>query len=165
MNSTWRYSVLFAGVVCTMCMEGCGASNTEGPRLSIEQHHDHEPHGDDHVQSQFESLADVSAKVKQFRSSIQEAFAASDMDKADGPVHEVGHLLAEIPKLAENWSLSATEQRQVNQAVDSLMDCFGALDERIHSGGSGGKSFDDVAAQIDAAITELESIGDQEGTQ
>ena len=46
-----------------------------------------------------------------------------------------------LSELAAKDSLSEADQQQVKQSVDSLMDSFGAVDERLHGGDDAGKSY------------------------
>jgi len=165
MKSTLNWCPFFVGVVFAALLVGCGSSESPPPASSDKQHdddHDHKSHEEDGAHAKPESLAEAVVEVEQLCNAIQSAFAEGDLDKADGPVHELGHLLEELPKLAAKESLSEAGQQQVQQAVDSLMDSFGALDERIHHGDGEGKSYDEVASSIDDALAELKSVGMQE---
>jgi len=138
-------------------LTGCGSSETAIPATTAESH-DHDSHSD-HAHGEPASLADAVTEVERLRGEIQAAFAAGDLDKADGPVHELGHLLEELPEVAAKESLAEADQQQIKQSVDALMDSFAALDERVHGGDSAGKSYDEVASQIESALAELKSIG------
>ena len=167
MNSVLRWLACLVGLVGVAGLIGCGSSETTRPVSVAEEHeheheHDGESHEDNHAHAESESLADAVATIERLRSSVQESFAAGELDEADGPVHEVGHLLEELPELAAGESLSAIQQEQVKQAVDSLMDSFAALDERLHGGSDVGKSYDEVAAQIEEALAELKTVCQEE---
>ena len=105
-----------------------------------------------------ESLNDSVADAKRLNDEIRDAFAAGDLQAADGPVHEIGHLLASLSERVGQMSLSEADQQKVDFATNSLMDCFGALDERLHGGESKGKSYGNVAESIDTALSELIAI-------
>ena len=157
----WLFCGLSFGLLifASLTLAGCGGGQTTASALSADQHdHDHEAHGDedDHVHS--ESFAEVLTEVEELFAEIKTAFAADDLDTADGPVHGIGHLLEELPQLAAKESPSESDRQQVKQAVDSLMDGFAAVDERIHAGEGAGKSYDEVATEIDEAIAKLKAI-------
>lgn len=167
MSSTSRPLMRCIGLAAAVFLTGCGRSESTVSRPSGEhgnhQHdgdheHDHESHGDSQAHSEPESLADAVAEIERLRGAIDQGFAAGDLDQADGPVHEIGHLIEELPELAAKESVSEEDQQQVKQAVDSLMDSFAALDERVHGGASAGKSYDDVASQVDDAMAILRAI-------
>jgi len=161
MTSVFRLTILGGVLACLPCLTGCGSSGTAAPTTSAADHdddHDHDAHGD-HPDGTSASLAGAVSEVERLRGEIQAAFAAGQLEKADGPVHAIGHLLEDLPKLAATKSLSEADQQQVKRSVDALMNNFAALDERVHGGDSAGKSFDEVAAQIESALTELKSIG------
>lgn len=157
MSRVFCFGLLIIG---SLSLAGCGGEPSTASNPSAESHgHDHEAHGDEHGHAHPQSFAEAVAEIDRLRAEIKTSFAAGDLAKADGPVHEIGHLLEELPQLAAKQSLSEAEQQeQVKQAVGSLMDSFAALDERVHGGDSAGKSYEEVAAQIDAAFAELNSV-------
>ena len=55
-----------------------------------------------------ESFADALTKVEQLRAEIKTAFTADDLGKADGPVHEIGHLLLGFNGHAARGIMSGT---------------------------------------------------------
>ena len=165
MNSTFRPFVGGLFILVGIALAGCGGTQTAAPSPSVDQHdHEHEAPGDGHEHAHPESFAETLKEVEELRAEIQTAFAAGDLAKADGPVHAVGHLLEELPELAAKESLSEAEQHQVKQSIGRLMDSFAALDERVHGGDGTGKSYDEVAVQIDAALDDLKSVGKKEPT-
>lgn len=141
-------------VITCISLAGCGGGQTTASNPPTDRHgHDHD---DGHVHH--ESFSEAVGEVESLNAAVKTAFADSDLSTADGPLHEIGHLLEELPELAAQESLSEEDNRQVKQSVDSLMDSFGALDERIHGGAEDGKSYDDVASEIDAALSNLKTI-------
>lgn len=160
MSPIFRMSWLGLVAVACVSVAGCGGAQTTASNPTSQQHdHEHASHGDEHEHAHPESFTETLTKVDELRAKIKTAFAAGKLEEADGPVHEIGHLLEEIPELAAKQSLPDADQQQVKQAVDALMESFAALDERLHGGDSAGKSYDEVAAQIDSALAELKTIG------
>ena len=146
-------------MVASTSLAGCGASQTSDSTSSSDQHdHDKELHAGAHKHAAPKSLDGALKQLDELRTAVKTAFSAGDLEKADGPVHEVGHLLEALPELAVNESLSEANQQQVEQAVDSLMASFAALDERVHGGDAAGKSYDEVASEIDEALAKLKAI-------
>jgi hypothetical protein len=161
MNPMFRKLALVLLMHASISLVGCGGAQTTAPNSPADRHdHDHKTHADGHAHP--ESFAAAVTEVEQCRAEIKTAFASDDLAKADGPLHEIGHLLKKLPELAAKEPLSETDQQQVKQAVDSLMDSFAELDERVHSGGRAGKSYDDVANDIDKAIAKVNAIKLQE---
>jgi hypothetical protein len=157
MNLMFRSFYLGLFVVAGVSLAGCGGSQTTASNSSAD-HHDHETHGDEHKHTHPESFADALTEVDELRAKVETAFAAGDLAKADGPVHEIGRLLEELPELATKEARSAANQQKVKRAVDSLMECFAELDTRVHGRDSAGKSYAEVADQINAALTDLKSV-------
>ncbi|MBC8355440.1 MAG: hypothetical protein H8E66_25970 [Planctomycetes bacterium] len=162
MNFVLRFSACLALLGSMACLIGCGSSAAKSPASAVEQHDHDESHDDGHGPAPSGSLADAVAKVERLASSIQEAFTAGDFEKGHGPLHEIGHLLEALPDAAAIAPLSSTQKQRLKEAVDSLMDGFGTLDERLHSGSNDGRSYADVAAQIEEAMAKLKAVRDEE---
>ena len=156
----------YAGLVLaisTLCLIGCGSSEVTRPSSTVEEHGDDHDFSDDrHEHTTAKSLGDMVAKVEKLSRTIQEAFQAGDSEKGHGPLHEIGHLLEEIPPAAANELLTLPQQQRLREAVDSLMNSFGALDEQLHGGSNDGKSFNDVATDIQEALAKLKSVYKEE---
>ena len=162
---TWMSRECLYGLLmlASLSLAGCGDSPTTAPDSPAEQQdHDHQAHGDEHehAHAHSESFAEALTEVEEFHAAIKAAIGANDLDKADGPIHEVGHVLEELPKLAAKESLPESDLEQVKQTVDTLMDRFGAVDERIHDGDADGaaKLYDEIAEEVDEAIAALKAI-------
>ncbi len=159
MNSTFRGFSFGVLVVASISLAGCGTSQTPASTSPADQHdHEIESHADDHEHTSPESFAGVLTELDELRTAIKAAFAAGDLEQADGPVHAVGHFLEELPELAAKESASEADRQQIKQAVDSLMGSFAALDERVHGGDAAGKSYDEVASEVDEALATLKAI-------
>ena len=157
MNSASRLVVFAWIVVASIVVAGCAQTSSEPTVKHDDENqgeHDHDSH--DHQESL--TFAAALQEADQLREGIKTAFADNDMEKADGPVHRMGFLLHHLPDLATKASLSESDQQQVQLAVDALTDCFGAVDERLHGGESAGKSYDEVATQVDEQFEELKAI-------
>jgi hypothetical protein len=141
--------------VLSVAMIGCGpkrvdeATGTGGrPPMSID---DLERDTDHHEHAETYNAAVV--ELDAMRQQISDAFAAGDIEAADGPIHEVGHVLEDVVDLARKENFSAEAIAEINSAVESLFDAFGRVDERIHGGE--GATYDEVQSQIDTAFETL----------
>ena len=149
--------VLF--MLASISLAGCGSAHTPASTAPAdEQDRDMALHADDREHAHPESFAGTLTELDELCAAIKTAFAAGDFKEADGPVHAVGHLLGELPELAAKESASEANRQQVKQAVETLMGSFAALDERVHGGGATGKSYDEVASEIDEALATLKAI-------
>ncbi len=160
-RSLWfRVSCLALLAIACVSVAGCGGAQPAASNPPSTQHdHDHASHEGEHEHAHSETFAETLTRVDELHANVKAGFTAGKPDEVDGPVHEIGHLLEALPHLADKESMAEADQQQVHQSVDRLMICFAALDERVHGGASAGKSYDEVAAQIDAALAELNSIG------
>lgn len=176
-----RVSLCCLLVIGFIAASGCSESNSASPAPSPQtagQDHDHqddqahdhdhdrgeahEEHKDDHDHAAEddhhkhpESYAEAVEQLEALHAAVKSAFSAGDTAKADGPVHAVGHLLKEVPALGKKAALAAADQAAIEKAVDDLFECFGQIDQQLHGGE--GKSYDEVAAQIDQAMGILQS--------
>ena len=110
--------------------------------------HDH----DDHKPAT--SLKEALETIEKYRAEIKEAFSKKQPEDAHEALHEVGHSLESITNLAGATTEEA--KQSVKKAVDELFKCFGAMDETLH--GETGKSYDEVADRIDAALAVLKGM-------
>lgn len=171
---------LYTDLVCLLivglaALNGCTQSTPPSAGDSAEQgaghahdpdHHDHQHDHDSngkHVHDgerelgkHPQSYAEAVNKLDRLRTAIRDAFAADDTERADQSVHELGHLLEEIPSLADREAFTAAEQESIKQAVDVLFECFGDIDEKLH--GQQGKAYSEVAPRIDEVTAALLAI-------
>ncbi|MDX1926995.1 MAG: hypothetical protein SFV81_10775 [Pirellulaceae bacterium] len=97
-----------------------------------------------------ETLADAVKELEGMCATIKAAFAKDDAEAAHGPMHDIGHVLEEIPDLAAKSTLDDAGKAEVKKAAETLFEAFSAVDESMH--GSGGKKYSDVSESIDAAL-------------
>ena len=156
MNRLVQWSGLSLSILASIVLAGCNGASE--PETSDGAHgHDHGA-GHSHEHATLETFAEALKEVESLHAKIKEGFEADDIDAAHDPLHEIGHALEELPKLAGEESLSEEDQQQVKKSVDTLMDSYGAVDERLHADETVGKSYDEVSEQIDAAMAELQAI-------
>lgn len=136
-------SSLAIGLVLSVQI-GCNSNDAAtGPATS---------QGDEHELSFGQSIA----QIKELAETISESMAKDDADAAHHPLHQIGNLLNDLPHLAEHEELSGENLKLIQDAVAKMMDAYSAVDATMH--GEEGKSYDDVKADIDAALETLESF-------
>lgn len=141
---------MFLGLFCSLSVfAGCD-DGSKPKDIATVPGHDHE-HEHEHT---YESVKDAIEELVALRNSIRDAFAKNDPDGAHDPLHEVGHVLEAIPEQASKDNLGAEQVAALKASCDILMDAFGAVDKTMH--GQEGSSYSEVAAKIDAAVTDLQ---------
>lgn len=140
----------------SLTLIGCGdrtaddaTTRDDAPPVAIgdlEQDMDHHEHP--------ETYAEAVAELDAMRTQISQAFAANDIEAADGPIHEVGHVLEDVVELAREEAFSDEAVAEINAAVETLFDAFGRVDEKIHGGE--GATYDEVQPEIDSAFETLQ---------
>jgi len=153
---------LFACLVSILAVAslGCGASNATVEKAADPAHEKHDGHDHDHAhdhkheghEDHPHTYAEAVEKVKELRNAVRDHLAAKETGKADEAVHEVGHVLEDLPKLAETHT--AEDQAEVKQASEELLDLFGKIDEQLHADKE--PNYDEVSAKIDAAVEKLQ---------
>lgn len=88
------------------------------------------------------------------RDAIKAAFDADKQDEAHDPLHEIGHLITQLPDAAAETDLDESDWNQVKQASDNLMVSFGKVDARFH-GEEEGVKFTEVEEDVQDAISVL----------
>ena len=157
---------------------GCGTSDQGPAKATASKHdhdhdHDHEGHdhaGHDHGKEagaekgatpekkvvKAETFSEAVTLLGGLHASIRDGFEKNDIDSAHGPLHDVGHLLEQIPALAGKETQDAAVLDEVKKQVDELFDLYGKVDEKLH--GEKGADYKDVAEKINAAMEKLKMI-------
>ncbi len=121
--------------------------------------HDHEEHdhaGHDHGDDGHEhpaTFAEGVAALKDRIAAIKASLGGDTTSEADGHVHAVGNLLVDLEKKAE------TLEDGVKGAVESLLEAFDELDQKIHADAD--PVFDDIAERVESAVATLEAYVEQ----
>lgn len=109
---------------------------------------------DDHVHA-----TTYNQSIEMIESMVADARAAkekNDHEKLDETVHGIGHALDDVNGLADKASLDADAKEKIAQAVDTLLDEFGKVDEKLHGGD--GADLADIEATIAPALDTLKSF-------
>ena len=83
-------------------------------------------------------------------------FEGGKPDEAQDALHEIGHVIEELPQLATKEKFSAESNGKVNVATEKLKNAFGALDDSMHGGK--GESLDVVTLEVNWSMKELKSL-------
>ena len=126
-------------------LTGCGSATTNKADTATSAA-EHSP----------ENFSEGLQKLVSQKTRIQTAFEKSDPDSAHDDLHEIGHVLESLPALAKKSGIAEADLPAVKEAVDSLFDAFGKLDENLHGGDE--TPYKDVAEKIDTAIAALNKM-------
>jgi len=113
-------------------------------------------HENDRKSHHPETFVEAVAVIEQQGASIIDAFKGGTPDDAHDALHEIGHVIEELPELAMKEKFSAELNEKVNSATEKLMNAFGTLDDSMHGGK--GKSLDDVTLEVDWSLKQLKSV-------
>ena len=148
MIQTMRVFVVCTSVLSIIALGGCNSSTPSDKSSSETDQHD------DNDEKHAETYAAAVEDLNGLATSIKEALTANDEEMAHDPLHEIGHVLEEIPALANKESFTDKDKEAIKKAVDELFESFGKLDEKMH--GKEGAMYDDVADQIEQALATLQ---------
>ncbi len=146
LGSAFLMTVASALLILAGCGEGEVAEKKEG-----KGHDDHAEHSE-HA----ETLEGAMKELVAFKATIQSAFEDKKPDDAHDALHEVGHVLEELPELAEKEKMSAEDVKTLKDAVEVLFEGFGELDKGMH--GEKGKSYEELSEGIDGAMKTLSGL-------
>ena len=132
-----------------------GCTETDSPAVDAAKpdgshaDHEHDHSGGDHPETYAEAVKALTA----IDDTIKNAFAKDDKDAAHGPLHDVGDILTDLNDLANDADMTDEQRKSVRAEVEKLFEAFGAVDETMH--GKEGKSYDEVASEIEASLKVL----------
>jgi hypothetical protein len=124
------------------------AKGKPAAEADAEHHHEHP-----------DSLAGLAAEVEKLAGVVSAAMAEGVREKADGPLHEIGHLLEDVEHLAKEAKLAPEVEAAVTKAGSDLFDAFDALDRAVHGGDDLAKAWEGKAEGIAAAMKVLKDAG------
>ncbi len=153
MNWTLRISTLLLAMAVPVAFTGC--TKTESPTTSsigMPPELDEEELAHAHPETFEEALEQLVA----FKSQIQTAFEAGTPDDAHDALHEIGHVLGELPELATKVTDDADKKKAVADAADKLFDAYEKLDKSMHGGDE--VKYESIKEDVDSAITALSGI-------
>jgi hypothetical protein len=122
-----------------------------------DDHDDHEHGHDDHEEP--ETVAAGLAQLEKICADAKAHLAAGDYDKADGPVHMVGHLLEDLGELVAKEKPAA--EAEARKALDAMFECFDKIDSAIHAADEEARKkldYAEHAPAIEAAIAKLKEL-------
>ena len=144
-------------VGCNGCTLETSKNSDSGETASNEHHdHDHDHAGHDHEHTDHQEQMTFEAAVEKLVSmgdTIKQGFASGDTGAAHGPLHQVGHVLETISKLADAEDLSSEQLLAVKAATEKLFDAYGNIDKTMHGGE--GSTYEDEADGIQEAMIAL----------
>jgi uncharacterized phage infection (PIP) family protein YhgE len=103
------------------------------------------------------NFAQALKKVEEAKEKICKAFEQGTPDEVHDTLHQVGHLLEDLPQLAtQGRELSTETVTEIQQSVESLFDGFGKLDDTMHGGAE--VELDKINQQLTQALANLQKV-------
>ena len=111
--------------------------------------------GEAHDHHHPETLAELVGELDKLVAVVKEGMEANVREKADAPVHELGHFLGDVEGLAKEAKLPADVEASVIAASEALFTVFDKIDIAIHGADDLAKVWGDEAAGIEAGMKTL----------
>lgn len=111
--------------------------------------------GEAHDHHHPETLAELVGELEKLVAVVKEGMEANVREKADAPVHELGHFLGDVEGLAKEAKLPADVEAGVIAASEALFTVFDKIDIAIHGADDLAKVWGDEAAGIEAGMKTL----------
>ena len=157
--------ITVAAIACLALVIGCGPSTPSAPSptpapaaAKADHEHDHHDH-DHHDHEEPKTVADGIAQLEKLCAEAEAHLTAGNHDKADGPVHMVGHLLEDIGELVAKEKPAA--EAEARKALDAMFECFDKIDTAIHAADEEARRQLDYAKHapaIEAALAKLKEL-------
>lgn len=96
------------------------------------------------------------AKLAGLATEVKAAFEGGEPHDAHDQLHVIPEVLDDVVDASKSLGLSEANQAKVLEAVESLFEQFGKLDEGMHGGEQIG--YEAVGPQIDAALNTLKEL-------
>ena len=143
-------------IIAFMFITTCGCSDTDKPAEISAHGHGHE-HGHTHDHpDRPESLQAAVDSIQTINVEIRDAIQSGNIDEAHELLHEMKHLVDELPDVAADTDLTEQDWKEIQKASEQLSEAFGKLDESFHVEDSDPQAvYDGVAESIDSAVEQI----------
>ena len=111
--------------------------------------------GEAHDHHHPETLAELVGELDKLVAVVKEGMEANVREKADAPVHELGHFLGDVEGLAKDAKLPTEVESAVIAASEALFTAFDKIDIAIHGADDLAKVWSEEAAGIEAGMKTL----------
>jgi hypothetical protein len=111
--------------------------------------------GEAHDHHHPETLAEHVCELDKLVAVVKEGMEANVREKADSPVHELGHFLGDVEGLAKEAKLPAEVETAVIAASEALFTAFDKIDVAIHGADDLAKVWSEESAGIEAGMKTL----------
>lgn len=148
-------------IACLAFVTGCAPSTPTAPAAAKpaaghdDHHHDHD-HGD---HEEPETVAEGLAQLEKLCADVKAHLATGDHEKADGPVHMVGHLLEDLGELVAKEKPAV--EAEAKKALEAIFESFDKLDTVIHGADEEARKkldYAEHAPAIEAALAKLKEL-------
>ena len=124
------------------------ADSAPAEALPADEGEAHDPHHP-------ETLAELVGELDKLVAVVKEGMEANVREKADAPVHELGHFLGDVEGLAKEAKLPAEVETAVIAASEALFTAFDKIDVAIHGTDDLTKVWSEEAPGIEAGMKTL----------
>ncbi len=157
-----------ASLVCSLfAVSGCEPK--AAPKKDDHASHDHAGHDHSHGEKEKVTYETPTAELKAILGkaiaavgAVADASEKGNVDDAHDELHDVGHYLESLPKLAQAASLGETQTDALTQVSKSLFEKMNLIDESLHHG-DGDFKYDTIKDDVRKDLDQLKAIADNVG--
>ncbi len=155
--------IICAAIALLALATGCAPSAptapaaAKTPATNAHTDHDHAHDHGDHEEPK--TVAAGLAQLEKLCADVKAHLAAGDHEKADGPVHMVGHLLEDLGELVAKEKPAV--EAEAKQALEAVFESFDKLDTVIHGADEEARKkldYAEHAPAIEAALAKLKEL-------
>ncbi|CAK9078664.1 Uncharacterized protein YeaC [Durusdinium trenchii] len=111
---------------------------------------------DEIVSRLLEEMPAAVDSIQTINVEIRDAIQSGNIDEAHELLHEMEHLVDELPDVAADTDLTEQDWKEIQKASEQLSEAFGKLDESFHVEDSDPQAvYDGVAESIDSAVEQI----------
>jgi hypothetical protein len=144
-------AIVMGAFLLTAGCEKAGSPPAPSPKVEHKDDHGHE-----HDHGSLTNLNDAMKELDELYTTIKSVGETGDIKQAHDPLHELSHVLEEIPGLADkDEKLNENQRAAVRKAINALFDAYGVVDAKLH--GDGGKDYKEVSTDIDKGMADLKA--------
>jgi len=148
-------------IACLAFVTGCAPSTPTTPAAAkpaaSHDDHDHDHDHGDHEEP--ETVAEGLTQLEKLCADVKAHLAIGDHEKADGPVHMVGHLLEDLGELVAKEKPAV--EAEAKKALEAIFESFDKLDTVIHGADEEARKkldYAEHAPAIEAALAKLKEL-------
>jgi hypothetical protein len=149
-------ATVWATIVVAASLVGCApesdSSSSQSPSSGAATGQE-DADGHDHP----ETFTEAVSALRSHHDAIRDGFQSGSPEEAHDPLHEVGHVMEGMPKLAADAGMAASDLESLKSCLEQLFEAYGTVDDAMHTGQE--PDYEAVAQQLEDNVSAIEQLG------